>query len=195
MLEPGRGSDRDEATRVPDPALVESWLRTLPAFEDARVVAVVPLTDGLSNVTCRVEFTHAPVAAAVLQDPAYARNLRALQHPPGGRSTQPPLARTAVPVPGVLASESDARFFGAPFLLLESIDAAHMPAPEARTSPRSRPTFPPSPRRSPRITRSTGGRRDWISSAYRVRPPKGSRARSKPLRGACRRSDAPTSRC
>ena len=41
------------------------------------------------------------------------------------------LARTAVPVPGVLASESDARFFGAPFLLLESIDAAHMPAPEA----------------------------------------------------------------
>jgi aminoglycoside phosphotransferase (APT) family kinase protein len=41
------------------------------------------------------------------------------------------LAGTAVPVPGVLASESDPRFFGAPFLLLESIDAAHMPAPEA----------------------------------------------------------------
>ena len=34
------------------------------------------------------------------------------------------LAGTAVPVPGVLASESDPRFFGAPFLLLESIDAA-----------------------------------------------------------------------
>jgi aminoglycoside phosphotransferase (APT) family kinase protein len=41
------------------------------------------------------------------------------------------LAGTAVPVPGVLASEGDPRFFGAPFLLLESIDAAHMPAPEA----------------------------------------------------------------
>jgi hypothetical protein len=41
------------------------------------------------------------------------------------------LGGTAVPVPGVHASESDPRFLGAPFLLLEFIDAAHMPAPEA----------------------------------------------------------------
>jgi aminoglycoside phosphotransferase (APT) family kinase protein len=33
-------------------------------------------------------------------------------------------------VPRVLAVESDPRFFGSPSLLLESIDAPHMPAPE-----------------------------------------------------------------
>ena len=60
-------NDIDEATGVPEPARVESWLRRLIGFEDARVVAVVALTDGLSNVTCRVNLTDAPVAAAVLR--------------------------------------------------------------------------------------------------------------------------------
>lgn len=123
-------SDIDAATGVPEPARVESWLRTLLGFEDVRVVTVVPLTDGLSNVTCRVELTDAPVAAAVLRiQPTRGifepynilREGEVLNHLDG----------TAVPVPGVLASESDPRFFGAPFLLLESIDAAHMPGPEA----------------------------------------------------------------
>jgi hypothetical protein len=60
-------SDLDQATGIPEPARVESWLRTLIGFEDARVVDVVPLTDGLSNVTCRVKLAAAPVAAAVLR--------------------------------------------------------------------------------------------------------------------------------
>jgi aminoglycoside phosphotransferase (APT) family kinase protein len=120
----------DEATGVPEPARVESWLQTLAGFETARVVTIVPLTDGLSNVTCRAELTGAPVAAAVLRiQPTHGifepydiiREGEVLNH----------LAGTAVPVPAVLASESDPRFFGAPFLLLESIDGAHMPAPEA----------------------------------------------------------------
>jgi hypothetical protein len=55
-------NDISEATGVPEPARVESWLRTLIGFEDARVVTVVALTDGLSNVTCRVKLTDAPVA-------------------------------------------------------------------------------------------------------------------------------------
>jgi aminoglycoside phosphotransferase (APT) family kinase protein len=123
-------SDIDQATGIPEPASVESWLRTLIGFEDARVVDVVALTDGLSNVTCRVELTDAPVAVAVLRvQPSRGifepydilREGQVLKH----------LAGTAVLVPGVLASESDLRFFGAPFLLLEFIDAAHMPAPEA----------------------------------------------------------------
>ena len=122
-------SDVGEATGVPEPARVESWLRTLTGFEDTRVVAVVPLTDGLSNVTCRVELTDSPVAAAVLRiQPAHGifepydilREGEVLKR----------LAGTAVPVPRVIASESDPRFFGEPFLLLESIDAPHMPAPE-----------------------------------------------------------------
>jgi aminoglycoside phosphotransferase (APT) family kinase protein len=40
------------------------------------------------------------------------------------------LAGTAVPVPAVLAAEPDPAFFGAPVLLIEFVDAPHMPAPE-----------------------------------------------------------------
>jgi aminoglycoside phosphotransferase (APT) family kinase protein len=129
VLEPGGASEREGTTGVPDRALVESWLRTLSGFEEARIAAVVPLTDGLSNVTCRVELTDAPAGAAVLRiQPTHGifepydilREGETLRH----------LADTAVPVPKVLAAESDPRFFGAPFLLLESIDAPHMPAPE-----------------------------------------------------------------
>ena len=60
-------SDIDEATGVPDPAQVESWLRTRTGFGDARVVALAPLTDGLSNVTCRVELSDAPLTAAAVR--------------------------------------------------------------------------------------------------------------------------------
>ena len=120
----------DEATGIPEPARVESWLRTLIGFEHARVLTVEPLTDGLSNVTTRVKLADAPVAAAVLRiQPTHGifepydivREGEVLNH----------LAGTAVPVPDVIASERDARYFGAPFLLLESIEAAHMPAPDA----------------------------------------------------------------
>src|SRR3954452_14394840 len=122
--------DRGERAGVPEPSRIESWLRTLTGFEDARVVGVEPLTDGLSNVTCRLQVTGAPVAAAVLRiQPTHGifepydvlREGRVLSH----------LAGTAVPVPAVLAAESDSRWFGSPCLLLESIDAPHMPAPEA----------------------------------------------------------------
>ena len=37
-------SDIDEARGVPEPARVESWLRRLSGFEEARVVTVAPLT-------------------------------------------------------------------------------------------------------------------------------------------------------
>ena len=70
---------------------------------------VVALTDGLSNVTRRVNLTDAPVAAAVLRiQPTRGlfepynilREGEVLNH----------LAGMAVPVPGVLTSESDPRF-------------------------------------------------------------------------------------
>src|SRR4051812_18008866 len=120
---------RSATAGVPEPPRLESWLRTQSGFEDARVVGVEPLTDGLSNVTCRVEVAGGPVTTAVLRiQPAHGifepydilREGRVLSS----------LARTAVPVPRLLAAESDPRFFGSPFLLLEWIDAPHMPAPE-----------------------------------------------------------------
>ena len=123
-------ADRGGRAGVPEPSRIESWLRTLTGFEDARVVGVEPLTDGLSNVTCRLEVADGPVTTAVLRiQPTRGifepydilREGRVLSH----------LAGTAVPVPGVLATESDRRYFGSPCLLLEAIDAPHMPAPEA----------------------------------------------------------------
>ena len=42
----------DDRAGFPEPSRIESWLRTLPGFEKARVAGVEPLTDGLSNVTC-----------------------------------------------------------------------------------------------------------------------------------------------
>lgn len=118
-----------ERAGVPEPARVESWFRTLTGFENARVVGVEPLTDGLSNVTCRLSIADGPVTTAVLRvQPLHGifepydvlREGRVLSH----------LAGTAVPVPALLGAESDPRFLGSPFLLLESIDAPHMPAPE-----------------------------------------------------------------
>src|SRR5438477_339206 len=76
-------SDVAATTSVPEPAHVESWLRTLTRFEDARVVTVVPLTEGLSNVTVRVDLTDAPAPAAELLNRALTA-LRA-STPSGGR--------------------------------------------------------------------------------------------------------------
>jgi hypothetical protein len=48
-------------------ARVRAWLNGFPGFENTGVDAVDPLTDGLSNVTCRLSLTNSPVASAVLR--------------------------------------------------------------------------------------------------------------------------------
>src|SRR5262245_19848692 len=114
---------------APGSPRVRAWLNGLPGFENARADAVDPLTDGLSNVTCRLSLTNAPVASAVLgvqpkegifQPYDVMREAAVLRC----------LSGTSVPVPSVLATDSDTNFFGAPCLLIEWIDAPHMPAPE-----------------------------------------------------------------
>src|SRR5262245_37806392 len=114
---------------APDPARVRAWLDRHSGFENARVDAVDPLTDGLSNVTCQLSLTNAPVASAVLRvqpkegifEPYDIMREAAVLRC---------LSGTSVPVPRVLATDSDTSFFGAPCLLMEWIDAPHMPAPE-----------------------------------------------------------------
>jgi aminoglycoside phosphotransferase (APT) family kinase protein len=110
-------------------ARVRAWLNGFPGFENTGVDAVDPLTDGLSNVTCRLSLTNSPVASAVLRVQPKAgifepydvvREAAVLRC----------LSGTSVPVPGVLATDSDTSFFGAPCLLMEWVDAPHMPAPE-----------------------------------------------------------------
>src|SRR4030095_4805866 len=102
--------ERGERAGVPEPSRIESWLRKLTRVADARVVGGGPLTDGLSNVPCRLKVTDGPVTTAVLRiQPTHGifepydvlREGRVLSH----------LAGAAVPVPGLLAAERDPRFF------------------------------------------------------------------------------------
>src|SRR3954471_5009728 len=127
-LVPGE-PDQPRPAPGPSPERIESWLRTLEEFGSSNVEAVEPLTDGLSNVTCRLVLSDAPVAAAVLRIQPERGIFEPYDVLREGEVLRC-LARTAVPVPGVLASEGNPSFFGAPFLLLEWVDAPHMPAPE-----------------------------------------------------------------
>src|SRR4051812_49868312 len=122
--EPGEG------TGVPEPSRIETWLRTLTGFENASVVGVEALTDGLSNITCRLRIADGRTTTAVLRIQPRRGIFEPYDVLREGRVLSS-LAGTAVPVPRLLAAEGDTRFFGSPFLLLEWIDAPHMPAPEA----------------------------------------------------------------
>jgi aminoglycoside phosphotransferase (APT) family kinase protein len=108
---PPQQPQRGERAGVPEPSRIEWWLRTLTGFENARVVDVEPLTDGLSNVTCRLRVTDGPLTTAVLRiQPTHGifepydvlREGRVLSH----------LADAAVPVPALLAAESDPQLVG-----------------------------------------------------------------------------------
>lgn len=123
---PGAGA----GAGVPEPARIESWLRTVSGFETARVTGVDPLTDGLSNVTCRLTVSDGPVPTAVLRIQPVHGIFEPYDVLREGRVISR-LAEAGLPVPRLLAAEGDPRFFGSPFLLLESIDAPHMPAPDA----------------------------------------------------------------
>jgi aminoglycoside phosphotransferase (APT) family kinase protein len=108
---------------------VRAWLNSLPGFEKTGVDAVDPLTDGISNVTCRLSLTNSPVASAVLRVQPKERIFEPYDVMREAAVLRC-LSGTSVPVPGVLATDSDSSFFGAPCLLMEWADAPHMPAPE-----------------------------------------------------------------
>jgi aminoglycoside phosphotransferase (APT) family kinase protein len=104
------------------------------------------------------------------------------------------LAGAAVPVPGVLAAESDPRFVGSPSLLLESIDAPHMPAPEVdlATCAADLPAFASAVAAIHAL--------DWKAAGLGFlgvpsSPVDAFRGRSRRLRGGWMHSAAPTSRC
>ncbi len=102
-----------------------AWLRRLSGFEDAHVTAIAPLDGGASNLTCRVDITGAPVERLALR----MQRERGIFEPYDVLREGEVLRRLAgstVPVPAVVAAEPDSAALGAPFLLLEWIDAPHM---------------------------------------------------------------------
>lgn len=110
---------------TPDPAIVEAWLRRVPALSTATVRSLQPVTGGASNLTYRVALDGVELAAVALrlqrregifQPYSVVREADVLRR----------LAGTAVPVPAVVGIEWDSEVLGARFLVLEWIDAPHM---------------------------------------------------------------------
>ncbi|MCC6388766.1 MAG: phosphotransferase family protein [Dehalococcoidia bacterium] len=114
-----------ESVQAPSPAGMTAWLRRLPGFERADVTAIAPLDGGASNLTCRVDIAAGPATRLALR----MQRERGIFEPYDVLREGEVLRRLAastVPVPAVVAAEPDPAALGAPFLLLEWIDAPHM---------------------------------------------------------------------
>src|SRR5512140_270320 len=116
---------------LPDPHTFESWLNAhVRGFAGARVRSVVAVEGGVSNITCRVSFDgeRRSVALRVQRERGIFEPYDVLREARVLRC----LAPSEVPVPGVLGEEPSPALLGAPFIVLEWIDAPHMgEAPEA----------------------------------------------------------------
>ena len=113
------------ASAIPRTADVERWLRGLAGFEEARVLAVAPLDGGASNITCRVSLADAARADVVIRvqrDHGIFEPYDVVREGEVLRRLRPSL----VPVPELLGSEANASALGAPFIVMEWVDAPHM---------------------------------------------------------------------
>lgn len=113
-----------------DSAKVESWLRNVGGFGTAQVERIELAEGGASNLTCRVFLSGTETESVCLR----VQRERGIFEPYDvireGRVLQC-LQSTSLPVPGFIEMESDASILGAPFVVLEWIDAPHMGAPGA----------------------------------------------------------------
>ena len=114
---------------LPDSHAFEAWLNTnVPGFERVRVLSLVAVEGGASNVTCRVTLDSGAVALRVQRERGIFEPYDVLREARVLRC----LAPSSVPVPRVLGEEARQEPLGAPFIVLEWIDAPHMgQAPDA----------------------------------------------------------------
>lgn len=110
---------------VPKISGFEPWLRRLDGFAEARVETIVPAEGGASNITCRVEVAGGRFRAVGLR----MQRERGIFEPYDvireGRVIQM-LRESTTPVPLMLGAEPDRKPLGAPFIVMEWIDAPHM---------------------------------------------------------------------
>ena len=119
---------------IPKASEFQPWLRRLPGFEGASVRGIAVADGGASNITCRVAVENGEFAAVALR----LQRERGIFEPydvirEGEVVTK--LATSAVPVPRMLGSEPDRAVLGAPFIVMEWVEAPHMGlAPDASYS-------------------------------------------------------------
>lgn len=119
---------------IPEASEFEPWLRRVPGFAAARVRSVSLADGGASNITCRVEVAGGAFAAVALR----LQRERGIFEPYDvireGEVVRR-LAASAIPVPRMLGSEPDRTVLGAPFIVMEWVEAPHMGlAPDASYS-------------------------------------------------------------
>ncbi|MYA53414.1 MAG: phosphotransferase family protein [Dehalococcoidia bacterium] len=117
------------------PAAFEDWLRSLDGFGAAGVLALHPVEGGASNVILRASLADAPLPAVLLR----LQRERGIFEPYDVLREAAVLRRlhpSPVPVPRVVGEEADGAVLGAPFVVLEWVDAPHMgvAGPEASFS-------------------------------------------------------------
>ncbi len=120
---------------TPTPAALQAWLRALDGYGEVEVGALHPVEGGASNVILRAPLANAPLPAVLLR----LQRDRGIFEPYDVVREGAVLRRLApspVPVPAVVGAEPDAAVLGAPFAVLEWVDAPHMgvAGPEASFS-------------------------------------------------------------
>lgn len=120
---------------VPAPVAFQEWLRRLHGFEKAAVLGLRFVEGGASNVILRISLENAPLSAVLLR----LQRDRGIFEPYdviGEAAVLRRLALSDIPVPAVIGEEPKADVLGAPFVVLEWVDAPHMgmAGPEATFS-------------------------------------------------------------
>ena len=103
----------------------EPWLNRLDGFAAARVLSISPVDGGASNITCRVDLLGASASAVCLRMQRQRGIFEPYDVVREGRVITS-LAASDVPVPHVLGSEKSNAPLGAPFIVMEWVDAPHM---------------------------------------------------------------------
>src|SRR5690606_27515857 len=108
-----------------DEVAFQAWLRRVPGFEGAVVQEFVRADGGASNLTYRVALGAAPMPAVavrvqrergIFEPYDVVREGRVIRH----------LGDSDIPVPAFIGAEPDTDVLGAPFVVMEWVDAPHM---------------------------------------------------------------------
>ncbi len=110
---------------LPDRTVFQTWLRSIDGFAEADVQAIEPVAGGASNITCRVTLARAGAVHLCLRlqrDRGIFEPYDVIRESHVLRC----LADSSVPVPRLIAVEPGRVPLGAPFIVMEWVDAPHM---------------------------------------------------------------------